>query len=299
MDIYLAGENGKSRFLWEIYRGGGKTDMDIYLAGGISGNLRPLWTKIADGGGQYEDILGRGASSEEWQSCHRGGQKILESFYYARDNKVIQKLIPELGGFLLDSGAFSFVQGKKAVDWDKYTEEYAKFINDFNIDLFLELDIDRLIGLKEVERLRGKLESLTGKQCIPVWHPPRGYDYFKQMCRDYRYVAYGAFITDNVPLALNEKVAPTFIEEAHSQGCRIHGLGYTSIAGLKRLHFDSVDSTAWLYGNRGGYLYRFNPLTGDMDKIPTPPGHRLVAREAAKWNFIEWIKFQEYAEKYL
>lgn len=56
MDIYLAGENGKSRFLWEIYRGG-KTDMDIYLAGGISGNLRPLWTKIADGGGNMKIYL--------------------------------------------------------------------------------------------------------------------------------------------------------------------------------------------------------------------------------------------------
>ena len=124
--------------------------MDIYLAGGISGNLRPLWAKIADEGGNMKIYLAGNHPVKNGSLATGGGQKILESFYYARDNKVIQKLIPELGGFLLDSGAFSFVRGKKAVDWDAYTEDYANFINKFKIDLFLELDIDRLIGLKEV-----------------------------------------------------------------------------------------------------------------------------------------------------
>lgn len=40
------------------------------------------------------------------------GFKILESFYYCRDNEVIPKLLPILGDFLLDSGAFSFMQGE-------------------------------------------------------------------------------------------------------------------------------------------------------------------------------------------
>lgn len=273
--------------------------MDIYLAGGISGNLRPLWMKIADGGGQYEDILGRGASSKERQSCHRGGQKILESFYYARDNKVIQKLIPDLGGFLLDSGAFSFMQGKEAVDWDAYIEDYANFVNTFKIDLFFELDIDSVVGLKKVERLRRKLESLTGKQPIPVWHKIRGLDYFRKMIDEYKYVAIGGIVSQEIPRAKYEAAFPWFIEEAHKKGARIHGLGYTSVAGMKKYHFDSVDSTAWLYGNRGGYLYRFNELYGDFEKISAPQGCRLSSVEAAKWNFIEWIKFQDYAEKYM
>ena len=229
-----------------------------------------------------------------------GGHKILESFYYARDNKVIQKLIPELGGFLLDSGAFSFMQGKEAVDWDAYIEDYANFINTFKIDLFFELDIDKIVGLKEVERLRKKLISLTGKRPIPVWHPNRTTRYWTEiMLKEYEYVAIGSTTANNISRERHEAVFPWFISTAHDAGVKIHGLGYTSIEGLKRFHFDSVDSTAWLYGNRGGYLYRFNPLTGGMDKIVKPQGHRLNAMEAAKWNFAEWIKFQEYAERYL
>lgn len=84
-----------------------------------------------------------------------------------------------------------------------------------------------------------------------------------------------------------------------SKCANIHGLGYTSIAGLHKYHFDSVDSTAWLYGNRGGYLYKFNAKKGDFDKITAPAGMRLKSKDAAMNNYIEWTKFQQYAEKHL
>lgn len=291
MEIYLAGENGKSRLLAEMYRGGEKWN----LAGGISGNNFPLWKRIAD-----EDLFSRRTSREEREiGYRRGGQKILESFFYARDNQVIQKLIPFLGGFLLDSGAFSFMQGKSAVDWDKYIEDYAAFINRFKIDLFFELDIDSVVGLQEVERLRIKLEKLTGKKPIPVWHKNRGKDYFLKMVKRYKYVALGGIVSQEIPRNIYERAFPWFIHEAHKAGAKIHGLGYTSIEGIKRYHFDSVDSTAWLYGNRGGYLYQFNARNGSFNKIMAPEGHRLSSQEAARWNFNEWIKFQQYAEKYL
>ena len=272
--------------------------MDIYLAGGISGNLFPVWRKIANGGG-YEYLPCRRASGEEWPSGSRGGQKILESFYYCRDNEVIQKLIPSLGGFLLDSGAFTFMTGTGSADWDDYTEQYAAFIRSFGIELFFELDIDSLVGIKEVERLRKKLERLTGKQPIPVWHKGRGKDYFLGMAKEYPYVAIGGIVTQEVPRKVYEAAFPWFISKAHEAGAKIHGLGYTSLEGIKKYHFDSVDSTAWLYGNRGGYLYKFNPRKGGFDKITVPAGHRLASQEAARWNFNEWIKFQQYAEKHL
>ena len=62
MLVYLAGENGKWRLLQQLNRGGGK--MDIYFAGGITGNLFPVWKKIALGGGQqYEHLFGGGVFS--------------------------------------------------------------------------------------------------------------------------------------------------------------------------------------------------------------------------------------------
>lgn len=233
-------------------------------------------------------------------AVQRGGQYlILESYYYCRDNKHIPYIIPRLKGFLLDSGAFTFMMGKASVNWDEYTEEYAAFINKYDIKLFFELDIDSIVGLKEVERLRAKLENMTGKKPIPVWHISRGKDYFVKMCKEYPYVALGSYMADGVSKEKIERSFPWFIKTAHEYGAKIHGLGYTSLAGLHKYHFDSVDSTAWLYGNRGGYLYKFNPRTGMMDKIDVPQGKRLKSSEAAMHNFNEWIKFQEYAEKHL
>ena len=271
MRIYLAGENGKSRILREIFRG------------------------------NYESIPCRRASREEWELLNNRGQScsILESYFYCRSNQYIPKLLPYLKSFLLDSGAFTFMQGKARVNWDEYTEEYAAFINKYDIKLFFELDIDSIVGLKEVERLRHKLEKLTGKKPIPVWHKSRGKEYFVKMCKEYPYVALGGIVTREIPRNVYEKAFPWFIQTAHQHGAKIHGLGYTSLENLKKYHFDSVDSTAWLYGNRGGYLYMFNPIKGNIDKIDAPKGCRLKSKEAAMHNFKEWVKFQEYAEKHL
>lgn len=305
--------------------------MDIFLAGGISGNLFPSFRKfITEGGAILKESTGMniylagehpvkngkialkiargetdmdlflaGTLSRPYVIEQGKGFKILESFYYCRENEVIPRLMPLLGDFLLDSGAFSFMSGKSSVKWDLFIEEYAAWINRYQVKKFFELDIDSIVGIKEVERLRAKLERLTGIQPIPVWHKSRGKDYFQGMARDYPYVAIGGIVTQEIPRKIYESGFPWFISEAHKAGAKIHGLGYTSIEGIHKYHFDSVDSTAWLYGNRGGYLYRFQPRTGDFDKIKAPGGHRLKSSESAMWNFNEWIKFQNYAEKYL
>lgn len=314
MNVYLAG-GGSRPYVF----------MNLFLAGGISGNISKSWKELArqiieqcesisqekterqesletSWGGRLMNLYlaGEHPVKNGRIAAQRGGQyNILESFYYCKNNAFIPVLIPHLKSFLLDSGAFTFMQGKASVNWDSYTEEYAAFINKHDIKLFFELDIDPIVGLKEVERLRKKLEHLTGKKPIPVWHISRGKEYFVKMCKEYPYVALGGIVTQEVPRAVYEKAFPWFIATAHKYGAKIHGLGYTSLEGLHKYHFDSVDSTAWLYGNRGGYLYKFNPRTGMMDKIDAPSGSRLKSTEAAMHNFLEWIKFQEYAEKHL
>ena len=94
------------------------------------------------------------------------------------------------------------------------------------------------------------------------------------------------------------KYFPWFIKTAHEHGAKIHGLGFTSLNGIKKYHFDSVDSTAWTTGNRFGYVYKFNGK--DIIKIDPPRGYRLGnTRAVALNNYIEWIKFQRYAERNL
>lgn len=221
---------------------------------------------------------------------------ILESFYYADEDT--EKLIPTFGDFMLDSGAFTFMQNAKShVDWEEYVERYADFINRNKVDKFYELDIDSIVGYDRVLTLRDKLERMTGKQSIPVWHSNRGKDEFLKMCEEYPYVALGGIVGKEWKQSA-EVYMPWFIKEAHRRGAKIHGLGYTKLAKLEKYHFDSVDSTAWTAGNRFGFIYEFR--NGEMLKHNVPTGKRLAdTRRVALINYTEWLKFQKWAERNL
>lgn len=250
--------------------------MEVYLAG--------------------ESPVKNGAYTKSWQ-----GLNILESYYYVRKNKHFPRLYGTQQNFLLDSGAFTFMQNNdKKLDFDAYVEEYAEFVKKWDIKHFFELDVDSVVGLKEVERLRAKLETLAGRQCVPVWHTERGKQYFLDMVKEYPYVALGSIAKVLPPkIQITEKYFPWFIKTAHENKAKIHALGYTSLEGLKRHHFDSVDSTAWIYGNLGGHVYKFNPNTGIVETIHKPQGTRMKNRETLTWNLNEWIKYLNYARKEL
>lgn len=284
--------------------------MKIHLAqASIDTRLTELfdnWLKQSNGGGQEKVYLagdnGKKKICEQNlydSSIKLGDLNILETFYYLRNNEDMTRMIPYFNSFLLDSGAFTFMQGNHdgEINWDRYIEEYGEFIKKYDIKLFFELDIDSLVGISEVERLRDKLQDITGKPPIPVWHKNRGKEYFIQMCQKYPYVAIGGIVTKEIDRKKYEKAFPWFISTAHKHGAKIHGLGYTSAERLRIYHFDSVDSTAWLYDNRSGWLEKFNPNTGLMEKVKKD-GCRLKSKEAAINNFISWAKFAKYAEQY-
>lgn len=221
---------------------------------------------------------------------------ILESFYYARKNRYVPQLISSARNFLLDSGAFTFMNNCRTLsNFDNYLEEYAEFIRMHNVRHFFELDIDSIVGLKEVERLRVKLERLTQRSPIPVWHKNRGLEYFVEMCRNYSYVAIGGIVTREIKIEKYERLFPWFIETAHKYGTKIHGLGYTRIPKLRAYHFDSVDSTAWIFGNISGRVYEFNPQTASMSAKKVPMGKRLKSRQACCFNFNQWVRLMKYA----
>lgn len=221
---------------------------------------------------------------------------ILESFYYTDDDT--ERLLPLFGDFLLDSGAFTFMQNSKTrLNWEEYIERYAIFINRNNIEKFFELDIDSIVGYDKVLEYRKRLEHLTNKQVIPVWHKSRGIKEFQRTCDEYPYVAIGGIVSKEIKPE-QYRLLPAMIQEAHKRKAKIHGLGFTSLSWLPKCHFDSVDSTAWTTGNRFGFVYQFNGKT--MIKHDVPKGKRLAdSRKVALINYTEWIKFQKYAETHL
>lgn len=266
--------------------------MIIYLAGGASGNNIKHWKDNALNNPTEPIKLFSGELEHKIS--------ILESFYYMTDWMV--PYIQNHWDFLLDSGAFTFLMISKKqhqkVDWDSYLARYSEFIKSNRIENFIELDIEGIVGMKKMEQMRATLERETGRQSIPVFHKGRGKDYWLGMVKDYDYVALGGLTnlhkkSDQIP----ESIFPWFLETAKEHNCKVHGLGYTSIKGMQKYRFHSVDSTAWLYGNRGGFLYYFDGI--ELKKEDKPKGTRLKAREAAVHNFREWVKFQKYAKNNL
>ena len=221
---------------------------------------------------------------------------ILESFFYADADT--ERLLPYYGDFLLDSGAFTFMQGKGgSPNWDEYVERYADFIVRNKVQKYFELDIDSVVGYERVKEIRRRLERLVGRPSIPVWHLARGMDEYLRMCDEYSYVAIGGIVSGEITKD-KYRFFPALIQEAHKRDARVHGLGFTNLALLPRIHFDSVDSTAWTTGNRFGYLYYFDGKT--MQRKDAPKNHRLGdSRAVALNNYTEWIKFQKYADKHL
>lgn len=368
MKIFLAGQHTYPGLIAELCGGGSgevfikqgaKAAMRLFMAGGVSGNLNPLWKescrRMAEGqpftnatedamkiflAGGSQDISSTTNSSKSQKKnemriylagiqgkrkgfvidatiprrglalAERGGgydetvteyrPYILESFFYADEDT--ERLIPYFGDFLLDSGAFTFMQGKGGQpDWNEYIERYAAFIVRNKVEKYFELDVDSVVGYDKVLQFRAKLEKLTGRQSIPVWHRSRGQDEYIRHCEEYPYVAIGGLVDGAKKGEYARqywKYFPWFINTAHKNGAKIHALGFTSLEGIRQFHFDSVDSTAWTTGNRFGYLYYFDGQT--IRKKDAPKGHRICdPRTAALNNYVEWIKFQKYADKHL
>lgn len=230
--------------------------------------------------------------SEEFCHC----KYMLESFYSMQE--WLLPIIKKCELFLLDSGAFTFMNDKKNknIDFDEYLEKYIEFINKNDIKYFFELDIDSIVGIEEVERLREKLERRTNKKCIPVFHKSRGKEYFIEMCKNYDYIAIGGIVTKEI--TPNEyKYFKWFIDTAHSYNCKIHGLGFTNLKLMKIYNFDSVDSTSWVAGGKFGTLYHFDGR--EMKQVDTRGLRRrtdITTDPINRHNYYEWVKYQKYAD---
>ena len=226
-----------------------------------------------------------------WADC----KYFLESFIYYKDWEKI--LLQDKDNFLLDSGAFTYMNSNKGkFNFEEYVKKYANFINKNDIKLFFELDIDTIVGLKEVERLRKLLETLTNKKCIPVWHKNRGKDYFVKMCKEYKYVAIGGIVNKEIKKQEYEYFN-WFINIAHEHNCKVHGLGFTYSKLLRKYKFDSVDSTSWKSGGRFAQIHRFTGSEMNLKVINKKVYRVKDYRALDKFNFNEWCKYQRYMEE--
>lgn len=218
----------------------------------------------------------------------------LASFYNIREWQI--PFLKSCEDFLLDSGAFTFMNSRKGqVDFEEYIKRYADFINKYEIKNFFELDVDSIKGYSKVLKYRKKLEMLTGRQCIPVWHKSRGISEYLRMCDEYKYVAIGGIVTKEIKPE-QYKGFSVMIKEAHKRGCRVHGLGFTSTSYFNDIKFDTVDSTTWNVGGKFGNICVFSPESYMKQRIQKKSKRCVNQKKLMIHNWNEWIKFQKYAE---
>ena len=257
----------------------------VYLTGTTGGQTTHLAGTYAEKGSPDTINL---LTSLDWN--------MLESFFYIQPWQVDWIKTRPSNKFLLDSGAFTFMNSKKKVasDLDDYVQKYIQFIKSNNVKQFFEMDVDAVRPLSQVEKYRDYIEQSTRQQSIPVWHKSRGIKYFEDMCKDYSYVAVGGIVTKEIPKSKFE-VFHKLIQIAHHHGAKIHGLGIGSPTTIKKYAFDSVDSSSWnscAFG--GGHVYQFKD--GNIVKIPFNSSKKYDRHKVVRHNFSEWVKFSQYLE---
>ena len=279
---FLAAVNTKSDSLKGV--GGRITKHPSNLAGTCGVGVYSAGTYAEKGSPDTINLL----TSLDWN--------MLESFFYILPWQVDWIKTRPSNKFLLDSGAFTFMNSKKKVasDLDDYVQKYIQFIKSNNVKQFFEMDVDAVRPLSQVEKYRDYIEQSTRQQSIPVWHKSRGIKYFEDMCKDYSYVAVGGIVTKEIPKSKFE-VFHKLIQIAHHHGAKIHGLGIGSPTTIKKYAFDSVDSSSWnscAFG--GGHVYQFR--NGSIEKVPFNSTKKYDRNKVVRHNFTEWVKFSQYLE---
>ena len=217
---------------------------------------------------------------------------LLQTFYDVRrkDKNDIIRMLNSCEDFILDSGAFTFMNVGKKVHWKSYVDDYINFINKYDIKHFIELDLDYVEGLEKTEKIRKYIEQKTGKKTIPVWHAKtRGLDYFKKTCEEYEYIALSTMEISKkgVYTRYDENMLRQLVKIAHKYGCKVHGLGYMSFKELNnpRINFDTIDASSWngsIWGNMTVFKH------GKLSKKKAPSN--LTSKQISKKDYETWVK---------
>lgn len=230
-----------------------------------------------------------------YQQIHKS-KYILGSFYYWK-NTNIKEEFPN-SKILLDSGVFTMFNKKKPSkkELEKYSDDYINYINRYNINDYVELDLDVFYPYDYILYLRHKLEQYTGRKCIPIWHHSRGKEEFIKMCKEYDYAGIGGIVSKEA-IKNYKHLYKDLNKLALSYGCRLHAMGFTPTKNLAKYGFYSCDSTSWTSGGRFGTVYKFRKDSLISFKKPLnvrAKNHKTITNH----NLIEWIKYQEYCDQF-
>lgn len=182
---------------------------------------------------------------------------------------------------MLDSGAFTaFTQGHKLTleGLTPSLDETIKALDKTRIKNIWIINLDVIPGaygristpqeiqtaLDESDINFRKLKKRYGDRVLPVFHQTESMARLKQV------VAQNWFIALSFRQDFGEEqrvnAAELAIEYTHSKGAQVHGLATTGYGMLKRVPFDTVDSSSWIMAAAMGKVMYVNEA-GDMATI--------------------------------
>lgn len=135
-------------------------------------------------------------------------------------------------------------------------------------------------GVEFTEWSRDILHEVAGDKLIPVWHALSDDGKFTRwhaLCNQYSYIGIGSDIApDWRPLRY-------IIDDAHTKGVLVHGLGTSKVNILETMPYDTVDSSTWLSAARFGQ-YAGQSYTAKERKHPM--GAKELSRAAKFEDYV-------------
>ncbi len=191
-------------------------------------------------------------------------EAVLLSFKYLR-NKVRW---PELRETLdtwphyryLDSGVYTFISRYLTRDIQMTREEvrtefeaYCEFLteNHQHFSWLIDFDVDSVevdgspppgLGVELTRLHREQLRKIVGDKLLPVWHIAAGYDHWNELISEFKYVAIGH---DRNPKDLWQFQQMIQRAHDHEAGVKVHGLAVGGADEMRRVPYDTGDSTNW------------------------------------------------------
>lgn len=219
----------------------------------------------------------------------------LQAFPYMSNNKI--DYINKFNNFILDSGAFTMMnKNNKNFDITEYVKKYGKFVKDNDIDNFFELDVDGVYGFDVYKDCLYRLQDISGKDPIRVYHTWRGLDYFDEVTKNKDIIAIGGIAVKQIR-SKDYDMFIKLINNAHKNNCKIHGLGLTSSSNLRRFNFDSVDSSRWIMARRFARCQRFDGHSINSVGI-CESGTSYKDENIMLHNFKYWVEYSKYLEQF-
>lgn len=222
---------------------------------------------------------------------------ILHSFAY--NNDFCSSLYEYCGCLMLDSGAFTIMNSdKNNFNPMEYCKKYAEHIKKYKIKYFIELDIEGVYGFDVYKDCLHQLQDITGENPIYVFHKWRGLNYFHEIIKKCDYIALGDVSVGRGSRKIYDYF-PYFLNKAHENNCKVHGLAFTDLNSLSYMDFDSVDSSSWKSGDIFAHPFRF-----DGHKVNQYNCKRNSERKLDKGSvvqehdFLEWKKLSQYFEQF-